>query len=644
MRNGFRVRVLASCFLTALVLTCFGMLTLFAITAFPDGKIPPPYFAVSDSGGANNGPGQKDLTQMGWFEDVTTSGGPYIDLFWSWDEITVSGNNTLDGCALFDSDNDTMIETAVCGTVIQTKGASAGMYLKSVTVYSCADSRNDRCANPILQSYADGDIAGGALKGDPLADLPLLTDELRTNTDPFSAGAGYPYDTTLRLRIRRSFLPENSALTNVCSYPSQQPNSDPSDCNNPPGSGYMQITKDAHETSTPFTEFSFNVTSYPSVEGGENNCPSGSGCNVTASQGTPRTLSLLVGSALIQESVPDGWSLAKSYCGADGGTANNPLNVTIDSGVIAKCTFDNTRDSGTISVTKVVNDVGTFTLKIMSGTTIVAEQQNVGNLGTLASITVPTGSYDVSEEGYGATDLSNYTSKFSCTINGIVNAISGSGISTTVNVIKGDAINCTFTNTRISGYLQVVKNVDNTADPEGKKPENFQYKINTGDWKYFPLGGIDIITVDPNLPYTVTELEEDGYKAEYAGDCTDVKVPSGETKTCTITNTAQKGTPAGATTMRWVLHDSITISEIKGTAGTATVSFSVYSDNLCKTKVGAEETLPIGNGSVSTINGVPVSSPGTYSWMVIYSGDAYNEPFTTACGSEVTVIGATYNQ
>src|SRR5215510_5541620 len=85
MRNGFRVRVLALCFLTALALTCtWMMLPLFAKVDFQNGKVPEPYFAVSDSGGANNGPGQKDLTQMGWIEDVTTSGGPFIDLFWSW--------------------------------------------------------------------------------------------------------------------------------------------------------------------------------------------------------------------------------------------------------------------------------------------------------------------------------------------------------------------------------------------------------------------------------------------------------------------------------------------------------------------------------------------------------------------------------
>src|ERR1051325_1364978 len=152
MRKGFRIRRSFALFLlAALMFTIQGMLPVLAKTDFAGGKVPPPYFAVADSGGANNGPGQKDLTQMGWFEDVTTSGGPYIDLFWSWDEITIGGGNTLDGCALFDSNGNTLIDFAICGSAT---GKSGGMYLKSVTAYTCIDSRNDRCGSPVVKSFA----------------------------------------------------------------------------------------------------------------------------------------------------------------------------------------------------------------------------------------------------------------------------------------------------------------------------------------------------------------------------------------------------------------------------------------------------------------------------------------------------------
>ena len=643
MRNGFRVRVLVLLFLTAFALTCIEMIPLFAKVDFPGTAVPEPYFAVPDSGGANNGPGQKDLTQMGWFEDLTTPGGPFIDLFWSWDEITVSGNNTLDGCALFDNNNNTLIDFAVCATIERKSGQSAGMFLKAVTVYTCVDSRNDRCGGPTLKSYTAADIIGGGLKPNPLNNPPLANDELLTNTDPFTEGAGYPYDTTVRLKIRRAYLPANSGLTNVCSYPSQQPNSDPSDCNNPPGSGYLQIVKNAHETEAPYTNFTFNVTSYPSVDNGENNCPAGTPCVRTVTQQKTAMLSLLVGSASLEEVLPAGWSLAKSYCGADTGTATNPLNVTIDSGVIARCTFDNTRDSGTISIIKLVNDGGTFTLKIMSGATLIAKQDNVGNTGTLAATSVPTGSYTLSEEGYGATDLLNYTSTYSCTINGAANTLAGSGITIDVSVSKNDAINCTFTNTRISGYLQIIKNVINTADPEHKGPDAFQYNINGGAWVSFSAQGNETFPVDPSLTYTVTEKAAPGYTATYS-NCTNITVASGQTQTCTITNTAQQAKPTGTTTMKWVLHDSLAISGIKGAAATATVNFRLYSNNACSTQVGSELNRPIVNGVAQTFTGVVVTSAGTYYWQATYSGDVYNEGFVTPCMAEVTQIGATYNQ
>src|SRR5262245_56959338 len=180
MRKGFRFGRLAWFVLIALLLACFGIFPLLAKTDFQDGKIPIPYFAIPDSGGANNGPGQKDLTQMGWIEDVTTAGGPYIDLFWSWDENTVSGGNTLDGCALFDNNGNTLIDFAVCGTV---NGKTNSMFLKTVTPYTCGDTRNDRCGTPTVKPYSTGEILGGALKASPLSNFPAITDELTTNTD-----------------------------------------------------------------------------------------------------------------------------------------------------------------------------------------------------------------------------------------------------------------------------------------------------------------------------------------------------------------------------------------------------------------------------------------------------------------------------
>jgi len=56
-----------------------------------------------------------------------------------------------------------------------------------------------------------------------------------------------------------------------------------------------------------------------------------------------------------------------------------------------------------------------------------------------------------------------------------------------------------------------------------------------------------------------------------------------------------------------------------------------------------DETVNIavlaGVGTATTVNGVAVATPGTYYWVAVYSGDAFNAGFTTTCGSEVVTIG-----
>jgi hypothetical protein len=650
MRKGFRFRRgLSISIAAALAIACFGIYPLLAKTDFTDGKIPPPYFAVPDTGGANNGPGQKDLTQMGWIEDVTTAGGPYIDLFFSWDENTVSGGNTLDGCVLFDNNGNTLIDFAVCGSV---NGKPNSMFLKSVTAYTCVDTRNDRCGSPVVKPYVAGDVVGGALKVSPLTNFPASSDELTTNTDPFAAGAGYPYDTTLRLRIKRSFLPAGAKMTNVCSYPSTQPNSDPSDCNVPPGSGFLQITKDAHQTAAPYKTFSFNVISNPSTIGGENNCPAATPCNLTATQVQTATLSLLVGTASIAEAVPNGWSLLKSYCGAESNSNNNPLSVAIESGVIAQCKFENGLDVGTIKLTKIVSDAGTFKISIIGATTT---EKVVGSGGSILATNLPTGSYTLQESDGGGL-LANYTSVYTCNVldasGAQISTFSEQGTSTgTLQLARNQTIDCTFTNTRMGGTLTIVKTVNNAAWPAGdsnaKTPSNFTYQVFDKDDNVVQSGnfgnGTVTHTLDPNFsPYKVVEASVAGYDMTNYTGCVNISIVSGGQTTCAITNTAQKAAPTGTTTMKWTINDAFTLAGFRGNpaAGTPTpkVQFRVYTNTTCTGAPLYTETVDIGsNGQAATVTGVLVPA-GTYRWIADYAGNAYNNPFATACGSEVTVI------
>jgi hypothetical protein len=161
---------------------------------------------VPDDRGANDEPGQKDLTAQASAFD--TDNGHFLSA-WKWDDTAWSGGNTGDGCSLFSTDGDTNVDYAVCATI-----GGKPLALISTTVYSCSDQKPDRCTNPQLLSTSTqfctiNSPVTGAFGG---TDTQATCD--------ISAIA-----TALRLPALN-----NATLLNTCSYPSREPNSDPSDC------------------------------------------------------------------------------------------------------------------------------------------------------------------------------------------------------------------------------------------------------------------------------------------------------------------------------------------------------------------------------------------------------------------------------
>ncbi len=174
-----------------------------------------------DEGGVNDAPGQKDLTAMS--SDSTAT---QLMLTVNWDITSTSGSNTADGCFLFDSDGDGNANVAICVTWGGTPGT-----LQAVRKYTCNDTALDRCAG-----------AGSATT------LSTGTCTLVTNAaDPFGSASDAPNTdakascTILFTTIVSSGAP--STLTNTCSYPSQQPNSAPSDCLLIPRDGFLTLAK-----------------------------------------------------------------------------------------------------------------------------------------------------------------------------------------------------------------------------------------------------------------------------------------------------------------------------------------------------------------------------------------------------------------
>lgn len=161
----------------------------------------------NDSEGVNDEPGQKDLTKM--CRDMSSS-DPLI-ISWNWDIVSLSGNNSADACSLFDTDNDGLANYSLCVTWLLDRQQISG----SPNLYQCADTRADRCAGSTEISNPSSSCT-----------VVLSTD------DPFVDGDSYPQDAQALCTINMEDVGgvTRANLIDVCSYPSKQPNSDPSDC------------------------------------------------------------------------------------------------------------------------------------------------------------------------------------------------------------------------------------------------------------------------------------------------------------------------------------------------------------------------------------------------------------------------------
>ena len=125
--------------------------------------------------------------------------------------------------------------------------------------------------------------------------------------------------------------------------------------------------------------------------------------------------------------------------------------VDVSEGENVACTITNTRKTGTIAVTKVFSgtETGTVDLQIDGQDQIT----NVGASGTTGEITVDTGSHSIGEVANSLIP-GDYNATIVCSGE---TANSSFRTSATVDVIEGESVVCTITNTRKQGTLTLVK-------------------------------------------------------------------------------------------------------------------------------------------------------------------------------------------
>jgi hypothetical protein len=189
------------------------------------GATPPTFTFVQDTGGVGDAPNQRDLTAHA--NPVTNADGYWVA--WKWDDTLFSGTNTGDACALFNTDTDQNVNAALCVTINTPTGVNGARHV-STRVYTCGDSKNDRCTSSVQKAGT----LGSKCRINDAASPTFPTDG--------------PSDTQATCRVDRTgdFGTATAALLNTCSYPSQQPNSAPADCVLVPGvveKGAIEITK-----------------------------------------------------------------------------------------------------------------------------------------------------------------------------------------------------------------------------------------------------------------------------------------------------------------------------------------------------------------------------------------------------------------
>lgn len=204
------------------------------------------------------------------------------------------------------------------------------------------------------------------------------------------------------------------------------------------------------------------------------------------------------------------------YASALGGDADcADGSVTIPAGGAVNCTITNTRDTGTITVHKIVNnnEVGTksaadFSLTI-DGTPVAQD----------TAITVTTGSHTVSEvDNLGYTKTVN----LDCAADG------------TVTVAKDEAKHCTVTNDFLFFTVTITKALNNIHGGNNV----------IGDFHLF-VGSAEVVSGASKKvavgTYLVSESGVGGYDGVLTGDCdtsTQLLIGvNGDVKNCTMTNT-----------------------------------------------------------------------------------------------------------
>lgn len=553
----------------------------------------PPFTFVPDEQGADDYPGQKDLNGQA----VTTVPGTPLQLWFAvkWDDTDFSGGNTGDACALFDTDTDNKINSAVCVTI---SGKPAALVTGTPTVYTCGDGKNDRCTSKYKL----------VSKGETNCKL------VNPASDPFH-GAGSA-DTEAVCRVDLAAVGTGADLRNVCSYPSGEPTSDPSDCVLVPRDAFLKITKTTTTGSGDGT-FPFTIT-------GSDGIAISPAPSITTTNGSGSTAFISIRSTLtysVKENVPANWAIdgTPSCTGASPASGNGTFNggdaitgIDPSSDNQITCSFKDKKLTGAIKIVKKSGSSET-TLK-----------------GAVFTVDGGTTQYPTGDDGTVCVKGLSINSSHSVTEITPPNGHSLPANPTQTVFVADAATDCTsanaveavFRDPVVPGSLTIHKTDGNGHALDGAEFTLYTNAAPTSGTKHgvedtattlkcVTVSGDCVINDIPVGEYWIVETK---VPVGYADPTTDTKL------SVTVGVQPNKGDHDEVTIDNAIEPGKITVSKALSAGGDATgTEFTLYKDNGDGVYTALGEGLPLGSCTTDA-NGVCDHAftglePGTY-WIV----------------------------
>jgi hypothetical protein len=363
-------------------------------------------------------------------------------------------------------------------------------------------------------------------------------------------------------------------------------------------------------------------------------------------------------------------------------TANGSATIIAEEGEMITCTFTNKIQSSTLVLVKnVTRDNGgnatasSFPIHVKQGTTDITSNGgspfNVvdaqGNTATGSkTLTVPAGTYDISENSADLGFPSGYTNtSIVCT-----GGSTGTGNGTAV-LAAGQSATCTVTNDDVAPSLTLVKVL---GDKHGRTETEADFTLTADGGTAGKLEGVGPSKASGSSfkagTYALSESTVAGWEAANSGNWSCVKNEQtlaagksitlivGDIATCTITNNGIAQVNSAPTVQRVQLYDSVTVKNIRPLGATVySVTFKLYYNADTNAAVSCtandfvtSETVNLNladaasgiaglkDGTGATANAVSRTQAGRYIWTVFMASDANNAGVAEDCGEEVTLL------